>query len=143
MKQCKLCTFKIKNQRSYAGHVKKVHNKTLEEVDLEYLLNNIHLFGVKTQRNILLYEAKYKCVECGFNKTRKNGRTILEMDHIDGDHTNKKRNNLRILCPNCHALTHTFRNNKRIKKKPISRDRKPRSHSGYCTGFVNQRRNSS
>jgi hypothetical protein len=33
----------------------------------------------------------------------------LELDHIDGDRTNNLLSNLRLLCPNCHALTPTYR----------------------------------
>jgi hypothetical protein len=33
----------------------------------------------------------------------------LELDHIDGNHKNNALENLRLLCPNCHALTPTFR----------------------------------
>ena len=32
-----------------------------------------------------------------------------ELDHIDGDRTNHRLKNLRILCPNCHSQTETFR----------------------------------
>ncbi len=34
----------------------------------------------------------------------------LEIDHIDGDSENNKESNLRLICPNCHALTANFRN---------------------------------
>lgn len=33
----------------------------------------------------------------------------LELDHIDGNSRNHKLDNLRLLCPNCHALTPTYR----------------------------------
>ncbi len=33
----------------------------------------------------------------------------LELDHIDGDRTNHRLENLRILCPNCHSQTETYR----------------------------------
>jgi 5-methylcytosine-specific restriction endonuclease McrA len=33
----------------------------------------------------------------------------LEIDHIDGDSTNNSLDNFRILCPNCHAQTPTYR----------------------------------
>ena len=33
----------------------------------------------------------------------------LELDHIDGNHQNNALVNLRILCPNCHAQTPTYR----------------------------------
>lgn len=41
----------------------------------------------------------------------------LELDHIDGDHLNNSLTNLRILCPNCHAQTETYRGKNKKKKK--------------------------
>ena len=29
----------------------------------------------------------------------------LHVDHVNGDHTDDRLENLRILCPNCHAIT--------------------------------------
>ena len=49
-----------------------------------------------------------KCEICGVNEW--NGLPIAcELDHIDGDRTNHRLENLRILCPNCHSQTPTFR----------------------------------
>ncbi len=38
----------------------------------------------------------------------------LELDHMDGNNKNNSLSNLRLLCPNCHAQTSTYRNKKRI-----------------------------
>lgn len=38
-----------------------------------------------------------------------NNKIPLELDHIDGNRFNNNLNNLRLLCPNCHALTPNYR----------------------------------
>lgn len=37
----------------------------------------------------------------------------LELDHIDGNRKNNTIDNLRLLCPNCHAFTPTYRGKNR------------------------------
>ena len=50
------------------------------------------------------------CQECGWSKVNLFTRKVpLEADHIDGNHKNNKIDNLRLLCPNCHALTSTYK----------------------------------
>lgn len=56
-----------------------------------------------------------KCEECGLHNTW-NGKPIsCELDHIDGNPRNHLMVNLRIICPNCHSQTPTFRSKKRAK----------------------------
>ena len=48
------------------------------------------------------------CEECGVGPMW-NGKEIqCQLDHKDGDRFNHHRNNLRMLCPNCHSQTETF-----------------------------------
>ena len=57
-----------------------------------------------------------KCMFCGWNKTNKHTNLIpLEIDHIDGNHNNNDISNLRVLCPNCHSLTSTYKNSNKGK----------------------------
>jgi hypothetical protein len=52
-----------------------------------------------------------KCLQCGWSqKNPSTSRVPLEIDHIDGNADNNSEDNLRLLCPNCHALTPSFRN---------------------------------
>ncbi len=52
-----------------------------------------------------------RCSQCGWNKKNpKSGKVPLEIDHIDGNSENNSEKNLRLLCPNCHALTPFFKN---------------------------------
>ncbi len=65
----------------------------------------------------ILYESGLKlpkCELCGWNRLSEDGRIPLELDHINGDHSDNRLENLRILCPNCHSLqpTHRGRNKK-------------------------------
>jgi len=50
----------------------------------------------------------HRCECCGI--TEWNGKPApIELDHIDGNRHNNTIDNLRILCPNCHAQTDTYR----------------------------------
>lgn len=55
---------------------------------------------------------KYECEMCKIDSWR-GEKLSLELDHIDGNPHNHVLSNLRLLCPNCHSQTPTFRNRKR------------------------------
>lgn len=51
-----------------------------------------------------------KCSKCGWSEINPFTKTLpLEIEHIDGDATNNREDNLTLLCPNCHSLTKTYR----------------------------------
>ena len=51
-----------------------------------------------------------KCSECGWDKKNEyTNKVPIEMDHIDGNSENNNLINLRLLCPNCHSLTKTYK----------------------------------
>jgi len=50
-----------------------------------------------------------KCVLCEWSKiNQKTGQVPLVADHIDGNWRNNIESNLRLICPNCDALSPTF-----------------------------------
>lgn len=61
-------------------------------------------------RKYLIKLASNKCSSCGWGEINQTtGVCPLEIDHIDGNSFNNNPENLRVLCPNCHALTSTYR----------------------------------
>lgn len=61
-------------------------------------------------RNYLLEQNNFKCSVCNFNTPHPDdGRSILEINHIDGIASNHSPDNLEVLCPNHHALTSSYR----------------------------------
>ena len=67
--------------------------------------------------------AKYnnKCCICGWSKVNPYTHTIpLEIDHIDGNSENNSEDNLRLICPNCHSLTSTYRGANRGQGRNIT-----------------------
>ena len=61
-------------------------------------------------REYIFDKYDHKCCHCSWDKINPTtGLRPLEIDHIDGDCTNNKEENLRLLCPNCHSLTSNYR----------------------------------
>jgi 5-methylcytosine-specific restriction endonuclease McrA len=60
-------------------------------------------------KRFLLKECDFKCTICSFSGTNPvTGKSVLTVDHIDGDATNNARSNLRVICPNCHSMTENY-----------------------------------
>ncbi|MBE1597633.1 MULTISPECIES: HNH endonuclease [Streptomyces] len=50
----------------------------------------------------------YACASCGSTGEWLGRRITSQIDHVNGDWHDNRQENLRYLCPNCHALTDTW-----------------------------------
>lgn len=92
------------------------------KIDLNEILNGKHPhFQTYKLKNRLIKEGIFinKCAICGICEW--NNKTVyLELDHIYGNRVNHYLYNLRLLCPNCHSQTDTYRSKNKNKKQPKS-----------------------
>lgn len=100
-----------------SGKGLRKNNHKIDRIDINDILSGKH-------PSYQTYKLKQKLLKCGVFKNicaicsicDWNGKPLcMELDHIDGDRTNHNLSNLRLLCPNCHAQTSTYRA-KNIKK---------------------------
>lgn len=61
-------------------------------------------------RKLLIEKHGAKCMSCDWDKINPTtGKCPIELEHVDGDSTNNSLDNLKLLCPNCHSLTPTYK----------------------------------
>ena len=93
------------------GKGQKSNAKSWNKINLNDILEGKYPdYQTFKLRNRLLQEniKEYKCECCGLSKWN-NLPIPLELHHIDGNRHNHKLENLKLLCPNCHSQTETFR----------------------------------
>lgn len=80
------------------------------KIDLVEILEGLHpYYQTFKLKNRLLKEKIFenKCTCCGVTEWQ-NKPLKMQLDHINGDNTNHKLENLRMICPNCHSQTDTY-----------------------------------
>lgn len=61
-------------------------------------------------KKYLIYKHGEKCMECGWCEINLVSQKVpIELEHIDGNSDNNSLDNLKLLCPNCHSLTPTYK----------------------------------
>ena len=87
------------------------HKPCKRIIPLQEILTGLHpQYQTFKLKNRLLKEGILKdaCSICGISEWQ--GKKLnIELDHVDGCRTNHVLKNLRMICPNCHSQTETFR----------------------------------
>lgn len=69
-----------------------------------------------------LLKTNRKCSDCGLAEWKQKP-IPLEIHHVDGDSNNNAFNNLVLICPNCHALTPTYKARNKGNGRAYRRER--------------------
>ena len=95
----KYCSIQCQKEFEYTVRVKKW---LVEGKDWKGMIPN-------WVRRALAEKYGSNCSRCKIEDYN-NEPIVLEVDHKDGNHTNNSIKNLRLLCPNCHSQTPTYKN---------------------------------
>ena len=87
------------------GHVVCNPAKPLKDL----LKKGVITQSYKLKQRLINACLKEEVCECCGNSKWLGEKIPLELHHIDGDNTNNELSNLKLLCPNCHALTDNYR----------------------------------
>ena len=116
MRKCKVCdTSLLDRQKKFCSNKCQADDRYIEYIKRWKLGEEDgmrgHLSISNHIRRYLFQKYDSKCCECGWGKVSKYTKVApLEVEHIDGNHKNNCEENLKLLCPNCHSLTATYRN---------------------------------
>ena len=105
---CLNCGKEILTRNKYCNNTcKSEYNKKIIYQKIED--GDVSLYH-RRYKNYLIDKHGNKCMECGWDKINIiTGNVPIELEHIDGNSENNLLINLKLLCPNCHSLTPTYK----------------------------------
>ena len=110
----------LENSKGLFCSIECARNYRSKELYKEFCTNPDKFTGRMNMRFVkkhILAEQNNKCAICGMANVWNNKELIFILDHIDGDASNNKRSNFRLICPNCDSQLNTYK----TKKKKGSR----------------------
>lgn len=110
---------KIANNNRPDDYWEKIGKLRKENHQKQIIILDYKELSFESLRFRILYEQENKCNSCGLDEWL-GQKLVLELEHKDGNNKNNDRNNLEMICPNCHSLTKTWRGrNKRERRHRV------------------------
>jgi hypothetical protein len=120
---CKYCNKEFINNKPISKycscecsslHKHQISYKDFLENNNKYCRGN---YTPKSFKKEFMEEQNNVCAICG-SKPEHNGKPLVfVLDHIDGDASNNRRENLRMICPNCDSQLDTFKSKNKNSRR--------------------------
>jgi hypothetical protein len=118
MKICPVCGVLLKkSQYKYCSNLCQSKDRYHKYIEGWKIGSESGSRGINTKcisrhiKHFLIDKYGEKCSLCGWDEiNHTTGNVPLEIDHINGNAEDNREENIRIICPNCHSLSHNYRN---------------------------------
>ena len=125
---CKVCGKSFETGKKLGGHASSHSANHISKVRLAMPFERLKKDGSRRKRLVL--ERGHRCESCKLSQWCEQP-IPLELDHIDGHPEHNDKSNLRLLCPNCHALTEHWKGRNAGNHSGTERQKTMKKYGSY------------